>query len=71
MYIIYRFANRAKAIKNKPEVNAVANEATMIQTLTKKLLDLQKELKKKKNLEVLLASKRNVEVSSLSWISCV
>ncbi|CAG9791805.1 unnamed protein product [Diatraea saccharalis] len=56
-----QFANRAKAIKNKPEVNAVATDATMIQSLTKQLSKLQSQLESKKNLEVMLESKKNVE----------
>ncbi|XP_059060062.1 kinesin-related protein 4-like [Achroia grisella] len=56
-----QFANRAKAIKNKPEVNAVATNATMIQSLTKQLSRLQSQLESKKNLEVMLESKKNVE----------
>ncbi|KAM3968319.1 LOW QUALITY PROTEIN: uncharacterized protein ACR2FA_007831 [Aphomia sociella] len=56
-----QFANRAKAIKNKPEVNAVATDATMIQSLTKQLSRLQSQLESKKNLEVMLESKKNVE----------
>lgn len=60
--IFFRFANRAKAIKNKPEVNAVATDATMIQSLTKQLSKLQSQLESKKNLEVMLESKKNVEV---------
>ncbi|CAH0664047.1 unnamed protein product [Chilo suppressalis] len=56
-----QFANRAKAIKNKPEVNAVATDATMIQSLTKQLSKLQSQLETKKNLEVMLESKKNVE----------
>ncbi|KAG7305298.1 hypothetical protein JYU34_009343 [Plutella xylostella] len=46
-----QFANRAKAIKNKPEVNAVTTNATMIQRLTKKLSKLQYQLESKKSLE--------------------
>ncbi|XP_052751578.1 kinesin-related protein 4-like [Galleria mellonella] len=56
-----QFANRAKAIKNKPEVNAVATDVTMIQSLTKQLSRLQAQLESKKNLEVMLESKKNVE----------
>ncbi|KAL4702870.1 hypothetical protein ACJJTC_009091 [Scirpophaga incertulas] len=56
-----QFANRAKAIKNKPEVNAVATDATMIQSLTKQLSRLQSQLESKKNLEVMLETKKNVE----------
>lgn len=51
--LIYRFANRAKAIKNKPEVNAVATDATMIQGLTKQLSKLQAQLESKKSIEVM------------------
>ena len=51
--ITYRFANRAKAIKNKPEVNAVVTaDATMIQRLTKQMCKLQAQLESKKNIEV-------------------
>ncbi|GBP03281.1 Centromere-associated protein E [Eumeta japonica] len=46
-----QFANRAKAIKNKPEVNAVSTNATMIQKLTKQLAKLQYELESKRYLE--------------------
>ncbi|XP_072942229.1 uncharacterized protein [Epargyreus clarus] len=46
-----QFANRAKAIKNKPAVNAVATNATMIQQLTKELCTLKTELENKKTLE--------------------
>ncbi|CAB3256739.1 unnamed protein product [Arctia plantaginis] len=46
-----QFANRAKAIKNKPEVNAVATDATMIQSLTKQMSQLQSQLERKKSLE--------------------
>ncbi|XP_075972662.1 uncharacterized protein LOC142974303 [Anticarsia gemmatalis] len=46
-----QFANRAKAIKNKPEVNAVATDRTMIQRLTKEMSSLQAQLESKKNLE--------------------
>ncbi|KAJ8724846.1 hypothetical protein PYW07_015804 [Mythimna separata] len=47
-----QFANRAKAIKNKPEVNAVATaDSTMIQRLTKQMCQLQAQLERKKNLE--------------------
>ncbi|KAJ2938833.1 hypothetical protein O0L34_g18458 [Tuta absoluta] len=56
-----QFANRAKSIKNKPEVNAVATNATMIQSLTKQLSKLQSELAAKRNLEVMLQSSKNVE----------
>ncbi|KOB66333.1 Kinesin-like protein b, partial [Operophtera brumata] len=41
-----QFATRAKTIKNKPEVNAVATDATMIQKLTKELSMLQSKLDK-------------------------
>lgn len=56
-----QFATRAKKIKNKPEVNAVATDATMIQDLTKQLSRLQSQLESKKNLEVMLKNKQNVE----------
>ncbi|KAJ0179183.1 hypothetical protein K1T71_004895 [Dendrolimus kikuchii] len=46
-----QFANRAKAIKNKPEVNEVATNATMIQSLTKQLSKLKTQLETKKNIE--------------------
>uniref|UniRef100_A0A2A4JU00 Kinesin motor domain-containing protein n=1 Tax=Heliothis virescens TaxID=7102 RepID=A0A2A4JU00_HELVI len=47
-----QFANRAKAIKNKPEVNAVAtSNNTMIQQLTKQMCQLKAQLESKKNLE--------------------
>ncbi|XP_047023734.1 kinesin-related protein 4-like isoform X1 [Helicoverpa zea] len=47
-----QFANRAKAIKNKPEVNAVAtSNNTMIQRLTKQMCDLKAQLESKKNIE--------------------
>lgn len=49
---ISRFANRAKAIKNKPEVNAVATDATKLQDLTKQLSRLQSELATKNLIEV-------------------
>lgn len=51
-FLTCRFANRAKAIKNKPEVNAVATDATMIQGLTKQLSKLQSQLESKKSIEV-------------------
>ncbi|KAF9807368.1 hypothetical protein SFRURICE_008917 [Spodoptera frugiperda] len=47
-----QFANRAKAIKNNPEVNAVVTaDNTMIQRLTKQMYKLQAQLESKKNLE--------------------
>ncbi|XP_022829644.1 kinesin-related protein 4 [Spodoptera litura] len=47
-----QFANRAKAIKNNPEVNAVVTaDNTMIQRLTKQMCKLQAQLESKKNLE--------------------
>ncbi|XP_063375020.1 kinesin-related protein 4-like [Cydia amplana] len=46
-----QFANRAKAIKNKPEVNAVATDATKLQDLTKQLSKLQSELAIKNHIE--------------------
>ncbi|XP_047545575.1 kinesin-related protein 4-like isoform X3 [Vanessa atalanta] len=46
-----QFANRAKAIKNNPAVNAVATNVTMIQTLTKQLSALKTQLESKKNVE--------------------
>ncbi|XP_039745614.1 kinesin-related protein 4-like isoform X2 [Pararge aegeria] len=46
-----QFANRAKSIKNTPAVNAVATNATMIQSLTKQLSALKTELECKKNVE--------------------
>ncbi|XP_073962263.1 uncharacterized protein [Choristoneura fumiferana] len=46
-----QFANRAKAIKNKPEVNAVATDATKLQDLTKQLSRLQSELATKNLIE--------------------
>lgn len=51
--VFSRFANRAKAIKNNPEVNAVVTaDNTMIQRLTKQMYKLQAQLESKKNLEV-------------------
>lgn len=47
-----RFACRAKSIKNKPQVNAVDTEASMIQSLTKQIDKLMTEVKNTKNLEV-------------------
>nr|XP_026491082.1 centromere-associated protein E-like isoform X1 [Vanessa tameamea] len=46
-----QFANRAKAIKNNPAVNAVATNVTMIQTLTKQLSALKTQLESKKTVE--------------------
>ncbi|XP_052738112.1 kinesin-related protein 4 isoform X2 [Bicyclus anynana] len=46
-----QFANRAKSIKNTPAVNAVATNATMIQSLTKQLSALKTQLESKKNVE--------------------
>ncbi|CAH0717384.1 unnamed protein product, partial [Brenthis ino] len=46
-----QFANRAKAIKNTPAVNAVATDASMIQSLTKQLSLLKTQLEGKKNVE--------------------
>ncbi|XP_063823595.1 kinesin-related protein 4-like [Ostrinia nubilalis] len=66
-----QFANRAKAIKNKPEVNAVATDATMIQSLTKQLSKLQSQLESKKNLEVMLESKKNVEFNLQKQIAAL
>ncbi|XP_053600382.1 centromere-associated protein E-like isoform X1 [Plodia interpunctella] len=66
-----QFANRAKAIKNKPEVNAVATDATMIQGLTKQLSQLQSQLETKRNLEVMLESKMNVEVNLKNQIAAL
>lgn len=51
-YYGFRFANRAKSIKNTPAVNAVATNASMIQTLTKQLSALKTQLESKKNVEV-------------------
>lgn len=48
----YRFANRAKAIKNKPEVNEVSTDKSMIQSLTKEMSILKAQLESKKTLEV-------------------
>nr|XP_013190111.1 unnamed protein product [Amyelois transitella] len=66
-----QFANRAKAIKNKPEVNAVATDATMIQSLTKQLSRLQSQLETKRNLEVMLESKKNVEANLKNQIAAL
>ncbi|XP_069355318.1 kinesin-related protein 4-like isoform X2 [Maniola hyperantus] len=46
-----QFANRAKSVKNTPAVNAVATDATMIQSLTKQLSSLKTQLESKKNVE--------------------
>ncbi|XP_047989242.1 centromere-associated protein E-like [Leguminivora glycinivorella] len=46
-----QFANRAKAVKNTPEVNAVATDATKLQDLTKQLCKLQSELAIKNSIE--------------------
>ncbi|CAG4940220.1 unnamed protein product [Colias eurytheme] len=46
-----QFANRAKAIKNTPAVNAVATNTSMIQNLTKQLCMLKTALENKKNVE--------------------
>ncbi|CAH0629062.1 unnamed protein product [Chrysodeixis includens] len=46
-----QFANRAKAIKNKPEVNEVATDKSMIQSLTKEMSILKAQLESKKTLE--------------------
>lgn len=46
-------------------MNAVATDATMIQKLTKELSKLQSKLDSKKNLEVMLETKKNVEVSNI------
>ncbi|CAK1551612.1 unnamed protein product [Leptosia nina] len=46
-----QFANRAKSIKNRPEINAVLTSASMIQNLTKQLSTLMTALENKKNVE--------------------
>ncbi|XP_047519330.1 kinesin-related protein 4-like isoform X2 [Pieris napi] len=46
-----QFACRAKAIKNRPEVNAVATSSSMIQNLTKQLCALKTALENKRNVE--------------------
>ncbi|XP_026745932.1 centromere-associated protein E-like isoform X2 [Trichoplusia ni] len=46
-----QFANRAKAIKNKPEVNEVSTDKSMIQSLTKEMSILKAQLESKKTLE--------------------
>ncbi|XP_050681507.1 kinesin-related protein 4-like isoform X2 [Leptidea sinapis] len=46
-----QFANRAKAIQNKPEVNAVVTNKAMIKSLTNQLSNLKTQLESKKNVE--------------------
>ncbi|CAH2063647.1 unnamed protein product, partial [Iphiclides podalirius] len=46
-----QFASRAKAIKNSPEVNVVATDTKMIESLTKQLSSLKTQLENKRNVE--------------------
>ncbi|XP_068628052.1 kinesin-related protein 4-like [Battus philenor] len=46
-----QFAYRAKAIKNSPEVNVVATDSKIIDSLTKQLSSLKTQLENKRNVE--------------------
>lgn len=53
---IFRFAQRAKAVKNKPKVNEIMNEAALTKKYAKECSEIKKlldvEFEKNKQLEV-------------------
>lgn len=44
LFVIYRFASRAKSVKNKPQINEVMSDAALLKRYAKQIAKLNTEL---------------------------
>lgn len=49
LFVFFRFASRAKSIKNKPIVNEVLSEAALLKRYAKEIKKLKESLEKERN----------------------
>lgn len=65
LFTFFRFASRAKSIKNKPIVNEVLSEAALLKRYAKEIKKLKESLEKERNTD------KAQEVEQVRWMQCV